>query len=80
LQLGGCAALPRGYVWPMTIAELIYEQVKTLPDQAAREVLDFVGYLRERGDRSQWRNLMNAQSKSLAAVWDNPEDQVWDDA
>ncbi len=33
----------------MTIAELIYEQVKRLPDQAAREVLDFVGYIRERG-------------------------------
>ena len=27
----------------MTIAELIYEQVKKLPDQEAREVLDFVG-------------------------------------
>ena len=34
----------------MTIAELIYEQVKKLPDQAAREVLDFVGYIRERGE------------------------------
>ncbi len=35
----------------MTIAELIYEQVKRLPDQAAREVLDFVGYIRERAER-----------------------------
>jgi hypothetical protein len=61
----------------MTIAELIYEQVKKLPDQAAREVLDFVGYIRERGE---WRDLMNAQSASLAPVWDNSEDQVWDNA
>ena len=30
----------------MTIAELIYEQVKRLPYEAAREVLDFVGYIR----------------------------------
>ena len=37
----------------MTIAELIYEQVKKLPDQAAREVLDFVGYIRERGERGE---------------------------
>lgn len=59
----------------MTIAELIYDQVKTLPDQAACEVLDFVGYIRE---RAEWRDLMNAQSASLAPVWDNSEDQVWD--
>jgi len=62
----------------LTIAELIYEQVKKLPDQAAREVLDFVGYLRDRGERADWRDLMNAQSASLAPVWDNTEDQVWD--
>ena len=61
----------------MTIAELVYEQVKSLPDQLAREVLDFVGYLRERGDRADWRDLMNAQSASLAPVWDNAEDKVW---
>ena len=62
----------------MTIAELIFEQVKKLPDQAAREVLDFVGYIRERGERADWRDLMKAQSASLAPVWDNSEDQVWD--
>jgi hypothetical protein len=61
----------------MTIAELIFEQVKKLPDQAAREVLDFVGYIRERGE---WRDLMQAQSASLAPVWDNSEDKVWDNA
>ena len=69
--------------WPgraMTIAELIFEQVKRLPEQAAREVLDFVGYIRERGDRMEWRDLMDAQSASLAPVWDNSEDQVWDNA
>jgi len=64
----------------MTIAELIFEQVKKLPDQAAREVLDFVGYIRERGERAEWHDLMSAQSASLAPVWDNSEDQVWDNA
>jgi hypothetical protein len=62
----------------MTIAELIFEQVKKLPDQAAREVLDFVGYIRDRGERAEWRDLMTAQSASLAPVWDNSEDQVPD--
>jgi hypothetical protein len=35
----------------MTFADLVYEQVKTLPEPLAREVLDFIGYLRERGER-----------------------------
>jgi hypothetical protein len=62
----------------MSIAELIFEQVKALPEPLAREVLDFVGYLRERQDRADWRDLMNAQAGSLAPVWDNAEDKVWD--
>jgi hypothetical protein len=64
----------------MSIAEMVYEQVKSLPEPLAREVLDFVGYLRERQDRQDWRDLMNAQSASLAPIWDNTEDQVWDNA
>jgi hypothetical protein len=64
----------------MTIADLVYEQVKTLPDPLARQVLDFVGFLRERQDRDEWRDLMQAQAGSLPAAWDNAEDKVWDNA
>lgn len=64
----------------MSIADMVYEQVKTLPDPLAREVLDFVGFLRERRDRDEWRDLMNAQSAALVSVWDNAEDDIWDDA
>jgi hypothetical protein len=64
----------------MTIADVVYEQVKALPETLAREVLDFVGYLRERQDRADWRDLMNAQAASLTPVWDNAEDEVWNDA
>ena len=63
----------------MSIADLVYEQVKTLPEPAAREVLDFIGYLRGRGERREWRDLMNAQSSSLAPVWDGDENKAWDD-
>jgi len=63
----------------MTIADMVYNQVKLLPEPLAREVLDFVGFLREGRDRAEWRDLMNAQETALAAVWDNPEDKVWDD-
>ncbi|HEY3778604.1 MAG TPA: DUF2281 domain-containing protein [Rhizomicrobium sp.] len=64
----------------MSIADMVYEQVKTLPDPLVREVLDFVAFLRERRDRSEWRDMMEAQSGALAAAWDNAEDTIWDDA
>jgi hypothetical protein len=64
----------------MTIADMVYEQLKTLPEPLAREVLDFVTFLRERGDRQEWRDLMDAQATSLGPVWDSPEDKVWDNA
>jgi hypothetical protein len=62
----------------VSLAELVYEQVKALPEPLAREVLDFIGFLRERGERREWRDLMNAQAGSLDSMWDNPEDSVWD--
>ena len=60
-------------------ADLVYEQMNSLPEPLAREVLDFIGYLRERSERAEWRDLMNAQAPALATVWDNAEDQVWND-
>ena len=62
----------------MTIADLIFEQAKKLPEHLAREVLDFDGYLAERQERERDRDLMKAQEPSLAAIWDNLEDQAWD--
>ena len=62
----------------MTFADQVYEQVKSLPEPLVREVLDFIGYLRERGERREWRDLMNAQAPALADAWDSAEDQVWD--
>jgi hypothetical protein len=64
----------------MGIADKVYEQVKALPEPLAREVFDFVRRLRARQDNADWRDLMNAQVESLAPVWDNAEDEVWNDA
>ena len=61
----------------MSIADLVYKQVKALPEPVAREVLDFIGYLRDRGERREWRDLIASQSASLAPIWDGAEDQVW---
>jgi hypothetical protein len=32
----------------MNVADLIYQEAKTLPDPLCAEVLDFIGYLRSR--------------------------------
>jgi len=63
----------------MSIADQIYEQVKALPEQLARQVLDFAGFLRARQDGAEWRDLVAGQSKSLDAVWANDEDEIWND-
>ncbi|MDB5626345.1 MAG: hypothetical protein JWR73_2147 [Tardiphaga sp.] len=64
----------------MTVADNIYERVKTLPEPLAREVLQFVDALRDRQSRVEACDLMRAQAASLAPVWDNAEDAVWDNA
>lgn len=62
----------------MTIAEMVYSQVKQLPEPLARQVLDFVVTLRDGRDTAVWRDLMQAQASGLNAVWDNAEDEAWD--
>ncbi len=61
----------------MTVADLLYEEAKRLPAPLAREALDFVLFLRNRQDQTEWRDLMAAQAASLASVWDNDEDEAW---
>lgn len=63
----------------MTIVDIAYEQLKSLPDPQVRQVLDFIGYLKQRSERADWEDLMNAQACSLGDVWDNPEDEVWNE-
>lgn len=33
-----------------------------------------------RADREQWQDLMQAQASALTSVWDNADDEVWNDA
>ena len=63
----------------MTLAQIAYVQFQTLPDDQAQEVLDFISFLKSKQDRAEWLDLMNAQAESMKAVWDNPEEEVWND-
>jgi len=61
----------------MGLAEIVQEQIKALPEVQVKEVLDFIGYLKSRQEQTQWNDLIQAQEKSLADVWGNPDDEVW---
>jgi hypothetical protein len=63
----------------VTVAEQVYEQTKLLPEPQAREALDFVLFLRSRQERTEWHDLMQAQTVALTGVWDNPTDEAWND-
>ena len=60
----------------MTLAQRIFEAAQPLPEPLAREVLDFIGFLRLRDSRD---GFMLAQQASLEAVWNNADDEVWND-
>jgi hypothetical protein len=55
-------------------------KIRDLPDDRVSEVEDFVDFLRLRDEQ---RQLVEAASRlsepSFAAVWDNPEDDVYND-
>ena len=65
----------------MTIADQIYEEVEALPDELAREVLDFIAYIETKYDLRSARDraLQKAQEAAMARVWDNRADEVWND-
>ncbi|WP_018866178.1 MULTISPECIES: DUF2281 domain-containing protein [unclassified Thioalkalivibrio] len=65
----------------MDIADQIYEEVKRLPEPLSREVLDFIGYLESKHGLSDTpgEDIKKAQETALGSIWENPEDEVWDD-
>ncbi len=63
----------------MNTAEIIFNQVKTFSEPMAREVLDFVVYLKGKQEHGGLYDLMLAQEGSLSAIWDNAEDEAWND-
>ena len=63
------------------LADEIYEAVNRLPDSYAREALNFVEFLAKKIKYTdqQGNNLIQAQEISMRHVWDNDEDEVWND-
>lgn len=61
----------------MTLADQLFTQAKLLRDPLVREALDFVLFLRQRHERGEFRNLMDAQAVELKGTRDNDNDEVW---
>ena len=57
--------------------ELI-EKIKALPPDKIAEVVDFVDFLAQRGDRVLVEAASKMSEPAFAAVWDNPDDAEYD--
>jgi hypothetical protein len=64
----------------MTIAEIIFEEVRALPDTQAREVLNFVGFLKSRRTVSKPTQTDMSAFDRFGAVYDGRfnRDELYD--
>lgn len=57
----------------------LVDKIKALPIERLAEVEDFVDFLRMRDhDRALSRSAEAVSEPAFAAVWENPEDDVYD--
>jgi hypothetical protein len=60
-------------------AQNLIEKIKTLPAERIAEVEDFVDFIRLREqERSLTRAAAETRVQAFAAVWNNPDDDVYD--
>jgi hypothetical protein len=60
-------------------AQNLIEKIKTLPAERIAEVEDFVDFIRLREqERSLTRAAAETSVQAFAAVWNNPDDDVYD--
>ena len=66
----------------MDIAQKIYNEAQRLPEFLAQEVLDFIGYIesKHRSNLMHSGDLKKAQEKVMNHIWDNIDDEVWNEA
>jgi len=62
----------------MNITEDIINEIRQLPEPLQREVLNFAHFLKQRAAKPELDNLMHAQHASMESIWNNKEDEAWD--
>ncbi len=64
---------------PAVDPKALIDKIAALPSERIAEVEDFVDFLRLRDqDRALVRAAAAASAPAFAAVWENPEDDVYD--
>ncbi len=59
----------------MNTAEQVYEEIKSLPQQALPQIYDFIQYLKKTDHKMD--DLVYAQQSSLEDIWCNDVDELW---
>ena len=62
----------------MVDRENVMRHLERVPDEAMDEVLGFIDFVAERRG-SDTRDMELLQESSMTAVWNTPEDEVWND-
>ena len=64
----------------MTDRDTVIRRVKNAPEETLDEILDFIDFVSSRRRKGAANNeIMNAQATSMQQIWDNPDDEVWND-
>lgn len=64
----------------MNTVQRITQEVQNMPEELAKEVLDFIEYLEFKYQlrTPEEESLKQAQLPVMEKIWDNPDDEVWD--
>jgi hypothetical protein len=62
----------------MNVADKICEKARELPEPLAREVLEFIEQISVHRD-SEIENLKKAQGPAMQRIWENTEDDIWNE-
>jgi len=62
----------------MNVAEIICEKARDLPEPLAREVLEFIERIRAQRDIGI-EELKKAQEPVMKRIWENKEDDIWNE-
>ncbi|AXF55330.1 DUF2281 domain-containing protein [Salicibibacter kimchii] len=63
-----------------TNKERILELIEDIPEKDMTEIIDFIGYLKMKREKEEYRDLLQASESSMD-FWDNKiDDEVWNDA
>ena len=63
----------------MVTAEQICQEANRLPPNVLPTVLDFIRFLQQRTTANQENDLLMAQESSTSTLWDNEEDEAWNE-